>query len=83
MYTLTSGCIPLIGVGGISTGEDALKMIKAGATLIQVYTVLVMDGPDALDRIKRELATALKREGYTCVTEAVGDDVSITRVESR
>ncbi|KAL3860218.1 hypothetical protein ACJMK2_010373 [Sinanodonta woodiana] len=75
MYVLTKGRIPIIGVGGISSGEDAYKKIRAGASLIQLYTALIYEGPPVIKRIKRELEQLLKQDGYNNVSEAVGADV--------
>jgi len=72
MYQLTSGTIPLIGVGGVSSGQDALEKIKAGATLVQLYTVLALNGPSTVDRIKNELTESLKREGFNNISEVIG-----------
>ncbi|OQS03681.1 dihydroorotate dehydrogenase, mitochondrial precursor [Thraustotheca clavata] len=72
MYKLTKGQIPLIGVGGVATGEDAYEKIRAGATLVQMYSCLVYDGPMAVPRIKEELAACLKRDGFDSVKAAVG-----------
>ena len=55
-----SGKIPIIGVGGISTGQDAYDKIKAGASLVQLYTALAYEGPPIVKKIKRELAELLK-----------------------
>ena len=73
-YVLTNGEIPLIGCGGVFTGEDALKKIKAGASLVQLYTSFAYDGPGLVPRVKRELFEALKKEGFKNVSEAVGYD---------
>ena len=54
------GQIPIIGVGGVSSGKDAYDKIKAGASLVQIYTALVYEGPPLVNRIKRELAQLLK-----------------------
>ncbi|CAK4125012.1 unnamed protein product [Aphanomyces euteiches] len=72
MYKLTQGKIPLIGVGGVSNSQDAYDKIRAGATLVQLYSSLVYDGPLAVPRIKQELAELLKRDGFTSVRDAVG-----------
>ena len=60
MYELTRGQITLIGSGGIESGQDALQRIKSGATLIQIYTVMSIEGPTVVNRIKRELIEELK-----------------------
>lgn len=72
MYKLTSGKIPIIGVGGIFTGEDAFEKIKAGASLIQIYSSLAIDGPPVVTSIKRDLAQILIRNGFSTVSDAVG-----------
>ena len=74
-YELTGGSIPLVGCGGVFTGEDALKKIKAGASLVQLYTSFAYVGPALIPRVKRELYEALKREGFKNVNEAIGYDV--------
>ncbi|CAD5190789.1 unnamed protein product [Musa acuminata subsp. malaccensis] len=74
MYILTQGKIPLIGCGGVSNGEDAYKKIRAGATLVQLYTAFAYDGPSLIPQIKAELAECLERDGFKSVQEAVGAD---------
>ena len=73
-YALTSGQVPLIGVGGIASGADAYTKIRAGASLVQLYTGLVFSGPGLVAEIKRDLAALLKRDGFNHVAEAVGAD---------
>jgi len=74
MYQLTRGKIPLIGCGGIASGEDAYLKIRAGATLVQLYTAFAYEGPSMLPRIKAELAACLERDGFKSVQDAVGAD---------
>lgn len=74
MYRLTEGRIPLIGVGGIASGADAYAKIRAGASLVQLYTALVYQGPGLLRRMKSELAQLLRRDGFASPAEAVGAD---------
>jgi len=74
IYRLTEGRIPLIGVGGISSGADAYAKIRAGASLVQLYTALVYQGPGLLRRMKAELAQLLRRDGFAGLAEAVGAD---------
>jgi dihydroorotate dehydrogenase len=76
MYRLTGGRIPLIGCGGVASGADAYAKIRAGASLVQLYTALVFEGPGLVGRIKRELADLLRRDGFRSVAEAVGRDQS-------
>jgi dihydroorotate dehydrogenase len=74
MYRLTEGKIPLIGCGGVFTGSDAYAKIRAGASLVQLYTSLVYEGPAIIGRIAAELAVLLKRDGFASVADAVGAD---------
>lgn len=60
IYTLTKGEKVIIGVGGISTGQDAIEKLKAGADLLQIYTALVYEGPGVIKKINREVAHYLK-----------------------
>jgi dihydroorotate dehydrogenase len=71
-YRLAGGKMPLVGVGGIRSGQDAYAKIRAGASLVQLYTALVYRGPGLVARIKSELATCLRRDGFTNVAAAVG-----------
>ena len=72
MYRLTKGSIPLIGCGGISSGADAYAKIKAGASLVQLYTGLVYEGFGLVQKIKDDLAELLQRDGFINISEAVG-----------
>ena len=74
MRQRVGGKLMLIGVGGISSGAGAYEKIRAGATLVQLYTALVYQGPGLVGRIKSELAECLTRDGYDHVAEAVGAD---------
>lgn len=66
---------PLIGTGGIGSGADAYAKIRAGATLVQLYSMLVYEGPPLVRRIKDELAALLARDGLASVADAVGADL--------
>jgi len=77
MRRLTKGTVPLIGVGGVSSGTDAYKKIRAGASLVQLYTALTFQGADLVTKIKRDLASNLKRDGYKRLEDAIGVDVGI------
>jgi dihydroorotate dehydrogenase len=70
----SGGEIPLIGVGGISTADDAWERIRAGASLVQLYTAMVYEGPWIGLSIARGLALRLKREGFKNIAEAVGTE---------
>lgn len=65
----------LVGVGGVSYGADAYAKIRAGASLVQLYTALAFHGPGLVAKIKRELLALLERDGFANVSEAVGADV--------
>ena len=75
LYRLTEGAIPLVGVGGIDSGSSAYDKIKAGATLVQLYTGLIYGGAGLIGGIKRDLARLLAKDGFSSVREAVGSGV--------
>ncbi|MDP2372877.1 quinone-dependent dihydroorotate dehydrogenase [Reyranella sp.] len=66
---------PLIGCGGIGSGADAYAKIRAGASLVQLYSAMVYEGPPLIRRIKDELAVLLVRDGFASVAEAIGADL--------
>ena len=70
----SGGEIPLIGVGGISNADDAWERIRAGASLVQLYTAMVYEGPGIARRIAHGLAARLAREGFANIAEAVGTE---------
>ena len=72
IYMLTDGRIPLIGVGGIDSGETALAKIEAGASLIQLYTGLIYEGPGLISRIKAHLVRHARDAGLKHIGEATG-----------
>ena len=74
MYGLTQGKVPIIAAGGIASGADAYAMIRAGASLLQIYSALVYHGPGLVPRVKRNLAALLRADGFNCVSDAVGAD---------
>lgn len=71
----TGGGIPLIGVGGIASAEDAYARIRAGASLVQIYSALVFEGPGLVRRVNAGLKALLTRDGFSNVSEAIGVDV--------
>ena len=71
-HRIAGGRLVLIGAGGISTGVQAYEKIRAGASLVQLYTGFAYGGPALIGRIKRELAELLARDGYAHVRDAVG-----------
>ena len=74
MYRLTGGRLPIIGCGGVASGADAYAKIRAGASLVQLYSALVFHGPELVGRIKRELVEQLRADGFGTVSDAVGAD---------
>jgi dihydroorotate dehydrogenase len=70
----TGGALPLIAVGGIETGADAFARIRAGASLVQLYTALVYRGPGLAREINRDLKRLLAREGFARLTDAIGTE---------
>ena len=70
----SKGELPLVGVGGVSCADTAYAKIRAGASLVQVYTALIYDGPALIGTIKAGLAKALERDGFNSLEEAVGAD---------
>jgi len=66
---------PLVGCGGVGSGMDAYAKIRAGATLVQVYSAMVYEGPPLIRRIKEELAALLARDGFATVADAMGADL--------
>src|SRR5207253_68876 len=73
-YVRAEGAFPLVGVGGIDSGGAALTKIRAGATLIQLYSSLIYKGLGLVDDIKRDLASTLLRTGRDSLNEIVGAD---------
>lgn len=74
VYKATEGKIPLVGVGGISSGADAYAKIRAGASLVQLYSMLVYEGPGLVERVKKDLNQLLLKDGFSAVADAVGAD---------
>jgi dihydroorotate dehydrogenase len=70
----SGGEIPLIGVGGISNADDAWERIRAGASLVQLYSAMVYEGPGIARRIAHGLAQRVTREGLANIAEAVGTE---------
>ncbi len=67
---------PLVGCGGVGSGADAYAKIRAGATLVQLYSMMVYEGPPIVRRIKDELAALLARDGFASIADAVGVDTN-------
>jgi len=80
-YVRAEGAFPLIGVGGIDTGGAALTKIRAGASLIQLYSSLIYKGLGLVDSIKNDLASTLLRTGRDSLSEIVGADAATITAE--
>ena len=72
MYTLTNGQITLMGVGGISSGHECYEKIKAGASLVQLYTALVFQGPKIINKMLKDLDELITIDGYKNISDAIG-----------
>jgi dihydroorotate dehydrogenase len=72
VHQLTHGKLPLIGVGGIDSGEAAVAKIEAGASLLQLYTGLVFEGPSLIGRIKQTLVGAMAKQGSNSLAPLIG-----------
>jgi dihydroorotate dehydrogenase len=70
----TGGGIPLIGVGGIASAEDAWARIRAGASLVQVYSAMIYEGPGIARKIAKGLEQLMQRDGFASIAEAVGSE---------
>ena len=75
LYSITEGKIPLIGVGGVFTGEQLFQKIQAGASLVQIYSALIYSGFSVTNKILRELDISLRENGFKNVEDAVGTGV--------
>jgi dihydroorotate dehydrogenase len=72
--TATGGALPLVGVGGIASAEDAWQRIRAGASLVQLYSAMVYEGPGIARRVVRGLEALMRRDGFGSIAEAVGSE---------
>jgi dihydroorotate dehydrogenase len=74
MFVLTERRLPLIGSGGIGSGRDAYAKIRAGASLVQLYSMLIYRGPLLISDIRQEVAALLRKDGFKSIADAVGVD---------
>ena len=72
MHQRLDGAVILVGVGGVASGEDAWAKIRAGASLVQLYTALAFHGPSLVTRIKRDLLACMTRDGFKTLSDAIG-----------
>ena len=71
-YTLTSGKIKIIGVGGIFTAEDVIQKMHYGASLVQLYSSFIFNGPYFINELNRDLSQAIQEMGYKNISEIIG-----------
>jgi len=76
-YKLSGGKLTLVGVGGVANSRQAYEKILAGASLVQLYTGLIFEGPDLANTLNRKLADLLRSNGFSSVSEAVGKGVKV------
>jgi dihydroorotate dehydrogenase len=76
LYRQSNGAVPIVGVGGIFSAEDAYEKIRAGASLVEVWTGLVYEGPGLPAAIVRGLGRLLERDGWASLAAAVGSGSS-------
>lgn len=74
LFRATRGQIPIVGVGGVSSARDAVQKLKAGASLVQVYSAMVYEGPGLIARMRSDLAQAVLDEGKRSAEELIGMD---------
>ena len=74
LYALTDGNVPIVGVGGVGSGHDAYEKLKAGASLVEIYSMMVYEGPGIVSRIRSELADLMVQNGHRRLEEVVGLD---------
>lgn len=74
MYKLTNGNVFLIGIGGVGNGHDAYEKLKAGASVVQIYSRMVYEGPGVVSRIRKELAELMAQNGQKSLDDVVGLD---------
>ena len=75
VYKLSGGQLPIIGVGGIFSGQDIIEKMINGASLIQLYTAMIYEGPPLINNLKRELHNEINRLGVRSITEIIGTNV--------
>jgi dihydroorotate dehydrogenase len=80
-YVRVEGVFPLIGAGGVDCGAAALQKIRAGASLVQVYSGLVFRGIGLVAEIKKALLAALERDGHASLLDYVGADAASVTAE--
>ena len=72
---LSGGRLPLIGVGGVGSGDDAYEKLKAGASLVQLYTAMVFQGPCLIQQMLMRLHALMERDGVSSLADVIGAEV--------
>lgn len=76
IHRRAGGRLPIVGVGGIMNGADAYDRVRSGATLVQAYTGYIYGGPGFVRGVLRDLESLLRRDGFSCISEALGVDAA-------
>ena len=74
LYVLTDGNVPIVGVGGVGSGRDAYDKLRAGASLVQIYSMMVYEGLGVVSRIRSELADLMVQNGHRRLEDVIGSD---------
>ena len=74
LYSMTNGDVFIIGVGGVGSGEDAYEKLKAGASIVQIYSMMVYEGAGCVSRIRHDLADLMIQNGQKSLSEVIGRD---------
>lgn len=74
LYAMMEGDVFIIGVGGVGSGEDAYEKFKAGASIVQIYSMMIYKGPGCISRIRHDLADLLDQNGHNALTDIIGRD---------
>lgn len=74
MYELTDGNVFIVGIGGVGSGHDAYEKLKAGASVVQIYSRMVYEGPGVVSRIRKELSELMAQNGQKSIEDVVGID---------
>ena len=72
LYDTIGGKVPIVGCGGIESGERAWNAIKNGSSLIQLYSAMVFQGPSVVGKVTKGLKSKIEKEGFSALQEAVG-----------
>ena len=74
IYRLTDGNVFIVGIGGVGSGRDAYEKIKAGASVVQLYSQMVYEGPGLISRVRSELAELMLQNGQKSLEDIIGLD---------